>query len=438
MDLPTTPRGLPCRPSPTPPGSTQRFIAVRRREVVDQLADHPDLPSSDCASFRPLANLLAAVFHHDFRTRLEDLKDAYTPFDPDPDTRSLRTWDDQDRADARRRLYDGLRELLEDGNFEQVTDADLDEAFEEESLVELRLEVDESVIEEVLFFRRGETVREEQVSSWWGLRHRDVVFTNYEKVLMLVTFRDADDIEDLDDPEDRSFEPGSTVMKLFQDVPRADLEMLFPNVQPRMRRVDKLMIGVPAVISGVIILVTKALATLGLLVLLLGFVLGLRDQPVEIDQATLVTLGAGLGSLGGYLVRQVTKYRNRKLEFTKALADHLYFRNLDNDMGVVHHLVDDAEEEEVKEALLAWTLLRAAGQPLTAEELDDHVEGWLADTCGLDLDFEVDDGLAKLRTLRLVEDAEGGRLQAVGAEEAMRRLDERWDAYFTPASRSGT
>jgi hypothetical protein len=34
----------------------------------------------------------------------------------------------------------------------------------------------------------------------------------------------------------------------------------------------------------------------------------------------------------------------------EALKENLYFRNLDNDAGVFHHLLDAAEEEEVKEA----------------------------------------------------------------------------------------
>ena len=53
--------------------------------------------------------------------------------------------------------------------------------------------------------------------------------------------------------------------------------MVFPNVQVRMRLFDKLLIGVPALISGVIVIVTKLLATFGLLLLLLGFWLGTRD-----------------------------------------------------------------------------------------------------------------------------------------------------------------
>ena len=51
----------------------------------------------------------------------------------------------------------------------------------------------------------------------------------------------------------------------------------------------------------------------------------------------------------------------------KALSDNLYFKNLDNNAGVFHHLIDAAEEEEVKEAIVdqgrqeARTLERGLG-----------------------------------------------------------------------------
>lgn len=416
----------------TAPRSTARetrFIPFRRRDLVDMLDDAGYLAPFDRDGFRALAELLGAVFHHDFHARLEALKDAYVPFDPDPDTRTVRELDDEQRAAARHQLVTGLGELLDDANFEPINDEELQRAFEDESLLELRLEVSFEDFEDVLFFRRGESVREEELTSLFGLRRRTVTFTNYEKVLVLVTFRDADHFADRD-PDELPFEPGSTILKLFQDVPRADLEMLFPNAQPRMRHVDKFLIGVPAVISGIVVLATKVLTTVGLLFLLVAFWLGLRDQPVELDQTTLVTLGVGLGSLGGYLSRQFTKFKSRKLAFMKTLADSLYFRNLDNDAGVLHHLVDSAEEEEVKEALLAWYFLRGSARPLTVDELDDTIEAWFTDHWDLDMDFEVDDGVAKLRALKLVEERDDHRLAAVPVDEAMRRLDERWDHYF--------
>ena len=139
-------------------------------------------------------------------------------------------------------------------------------------------------------------------------------------------------------------------------------------------------------------------------------------------------------AFGGYLVRQFSKFKNRKIQFMKALSENLYFRNLDNDAGVFHHLLDAAEEEETKEALLAYHFLRTAGTPLTPAELDGRIEDWFARRWDATLNFEVDDGVDKLRRLRLVRDDEGddgqGRLVAVSPDEAKRRLDETWDDLF--------
>jgi len=411
--------------------SPGRFIPFRRSDLVDMLGEDERLAPSGRDAFRAFARLLEATFHFEFRGRLEALKDTYAPFARDPDTRTVHSWSESEKEEALDRLVAELRGLLEDANFRPVTGEELERAFEEESLIKLRVEVDFDDFEHLLFFRRGETRREEEVSSWYGLRKRTVTFTNLEKVVMLVTFKGADHFAARDeDLEDLSFEPGSTVIKLFQDVPRADLEMLFPNAQVRMRLVDKLLIGVPALVSGIIVFSTKLLATLALLFVLLSVWLGLRDDQVDLDQGALVTLAAGLGALGGYLVRQFNKFKKRKLEFMNTLARNLYFRNLDNDQGVFHHLLDAAEEEEVKEALLGWFFLHTADRPLDRGELDGAVEHWFAQRWDSRLDFEVDDGLAKLRRLGLVEEEDGGRLNAVPLDEALRRLDERWDSFF--------
>ena len=408
----------------------QRFIPVRQSDLVDLLADDGGLAPEDQDLFRSLADLLDATVHFEFRTRLEELKDAYAPFHHDPDIRIIHDYDEAQLADARRQLVDGLVELLEDANFERVEIDEIHQAFEEESLLSVRVEVDFDDLDEVLVYRRGENEREQQLESWRGLRKRTVTFTNYEKVLLFVTFKDAVHFGDRDtDIDSLPFDPGSTVIKLFQDVPRADIEMLFPNTEVKMRRVDKFMIGVPAVISGIIIAATRLATTVGLILLLLGFWLGFRDEPVELDQSTLLALGAGLGALGSYLIRQFTKYKARQMEFMKTLSDNLYFRNLDNDAGVFFNLLDAAEEEEVKEALLAWYFLRTADGPRSQEELDQAVEDWFADELGIQFDFEVSDGVGELHRLGLVE-GDDDALKAIPAEEALRRLDARWDQLF--------
>src|SRR5207244_2911284 len=91
-------------------------------------------------------------------------------------------------------------------------------------------------------------------------------------------------------------------------------------------------------------------------------------------------------------------------------------------------------EQECREALLAYFLLwRDAGpEGWNEQTLDSAAETWLKEKIGLDVDFEVDDALAKLVRLKIVEQpSSGDRYTAASLEVALQRLDETWDNYFT-------
>jgi hypothetical protein len=411
--------------------SAEHFIPFRRSEIVAMCAD--DLPAAERGSFRGFATMLTSLIHHRFHGHIEALKDAYQPFSTE--LRVGARFSREERLTARRRLEEELAGLARAANFTVLDVAELESAFTEHSLLKVRLAVDMDVIDKVMVFRRGESMRVERVAFLFGLFRRTVVFRSYSRVLVYAAFKEAEHFTGVN--MDRlPFQPGSMVIKLFQNVPRSDLEMVLPNVKVGMRRIDKLFIGVPAAISGIIVIATKLLAPLGLLLLLLAFWLGIRDEPVTIGQTALVSTGAGLIAFGGFLVRQVTKFMNRKIMFMKALSENLYFRNLDNDAGVFHHLLDAAEEAEAVEALLAYHFLRVAPEPLTSAELDRQVEAWLARRWDAPIDFEVADGLRKLRELSLILDDDQGRLRAVGLDEAKRRMDHAWDDVFNYSDRT--
>ena len=114
----------------------------------------------------------------------------------------------------------------------------------------------------------------------------------------------------------------------------------------------------------------------------------------------------------------------------KALSDNLYFKNLDNNTGVFHHLIDAAKEEEVKEAVLAYFFLLKENRPMEKGELDDLIENWFEDRWNCRINFEIDDALKKLERLELVT-REGNILQCHPLAEAKRQLDHIWDNFFT-------
>ncbi|KAF7765471.1 hypothetical protein PUND_a1153 [Pseudoalteromonas undina] len=387
-----------------------------------------ELTKDQQTSFKQLCELLASLIHFQYHGTLESLKNNYAPFDPNSDTRLINSVTDEQKAQCQRDFAKDFANVLNAANFEVITHQDLQDALNEESLFKVRLEVEFEDFEEVVFYRRGESQLSETITSFWGLRKKPLHFTNYDRVAVFIRFKDKAYFESKNKLP-MGFEPSSTIVKLFQNVPKADLEMLFPNSEVRMRPIDKVIIGSSALIGGAVVLVTKLGASLLLLFALFAFWGGFSDKVVTMTQQHFITLAIGIGVFGSFVFKEWSKFKNRKIKFMKALSDNLYFKNLDNNAGVFHTLIDAAEEEDIKEALLAYSFLLKSENGLSAHALDEQIETWFKSKYQCELDFEISDALEKLERMHLVT-CTNTLYNAVNLERAKAILDERWDSLF--------
>lgn len=414
-----------------------RFIPLRKADLIDLClqesawheTNEAPLVADDKKAFLTLCELVIATLHFEYHQTLEVLKDSYAPFDPNADTLMLGDVSESALDNKQKRFSQVFAEVLNAANFEKVTEQDLQDALQEESLFKVRLAVEFEDFAQVVFYRRGEHQRTETLSKFWGLKKQSIVFTNYDKVAVYIKFKDAAYFKHKN-RNTAHFEPGATIIKLFQNVPKADLEMLFPNSEVRMRTLDKAIIGGSAVVGGTIVLVTKLGASLLLLGGLFSYWLGLSDKEVTIGSQELLALGIGASVLGGFIFKEWSKFKNRKLKFMKALADNLYFKNLDNNAGVFHHLIDAAEEEECKEVILAYYFLLASRDGLSKEQLDSTIENWFVQKFGFDIDFEIEDALNKLIRFGMVEQT-NNIFKANSIAKAQTALDTKWDDLFS-------
>ena len=78
-------------------------------------------------------------------------------------------------------------------------------------------------------------------------------------------------------PQKPKLRPGAVLLKYFHNIASADLNALFPDVRVVMSWRDQLMLGVPALIGGVPILL-KLASTVTVLFLIAGFYLGFRAR----------------------------------------------------------------------------------------------------------------------------------------------------------------
>lgn len=381
-----------------------RFIPFRREDIVQLLLQEHDVSSPSYTRFKAGNEKIELHFLKDFGALKQSLKALYAPLDPDRDTRVVVQHPQSNAQPDSHALLERLEAILVRANYDKVTDDDLQKALKSSSLFQIRLVVNVDDFDQVLLYTRGVSEKEETLSEFFGLWKRRVKFINFDRVVLFLKLKPSVDNESTlgECP------PGSTLIKLFQNVPASDLEMLFPNIRIGMRLIDKLMIGVPAVVSGALVISTKLGTTLLLLASLIGFWFGLSAEPVALDKAAIFAVAASIFALGGYLWKQFSNYRNRKLKYTQALTENLYFKLLDNNAGVIYRILDDAEDSEIKESIVAYHFLLLAEGGKTEEALDADIQQWFMQTRNCSLDFEIEDALQKLDELGLAVKKEAG------------------------------
>ena len=339
-----------------------------------------------------------------------------------------------DRDEIERAYADLLQSLdlvLKDANFVELPHRDVADAHRQRTVLRVEVKAPLDEFREVRFYRRGRHTEQFEVSEWFGLRRRKVEAEVYDDVVLVVAMKSPADIasqRELRALERRKIRPGSVLLKYFRNIAVSDLHALFPNVRVVMSNLDKLVLGIPAIIGGIPILL-NLYATIAVLFLVIGFYLGLSATVQDKDMKTALAALSGLVALGAFVVRQWVKYQRQSLKYRTELTDNVYYRNVNNNAGIFDYVIGAAEEQECKEAFLAYYFLRAAPAPPNADELDGRIEAWLHEAFGIDIDFKVEDALGRLERLGLLK-REGERLFVSPLDGALAQLRSVWNSLF--------
>ncbi len=414
----------------------EHFIPIRKSELVRLLADDKELSPDERQQFLELCTLVGSTIHFHYHQKLEELKEAYFSLDPDVDERTREPSNPAHEEQQASVVFDKFGELMERANFHKLSQEEIYSSLASASHWGLNLKLDFKIFERLDVYARGDVLGKRTVRTWrnW-YRETTVDVPTYQRLAVAFRLAPASGGRKPTDISSRkqegkhqgAYAPRSPeahrpiAMKLFKNIPKADLEMLLPGTRVKMSLLDQGKILIPT-LSGVGLalfkLFTKAFATalagfsgmLGFLILLAG------------------TIGYGVKAFMGYL--------NTKDKYQLSLTRSLYFQNLDNNSGVFFRLLDEAEEQEFREAVLAWWLLwrKSSGGDdggWTAPQIDRAAEKFLRDRCNLQVDFEIEDALDKLRRLKLIEALPGGKWRTVSVSAALCELDRAWDNFFT-------
>ncbi|MGD9719963.1 MAG: TMEM143 family protein [Pirellulales bacterium] len=385
---------------PLPPAARERFIPLRKADVVAALTNDATLSAGERAQIGRFCRLVDVLLHAEFYAALEELKNVYAPFDPDADTRPPASQSVEELDRLRGALFEKFGWLLGRGNYVRLATEDIHRSLADRSHWGLNLDLNFEIFERLEVYCRGDVVGTRFRRRLRNrFRSEAVEVPVYQRLAVIFRLRPDSTRSQYLDTED-------VYVKLFKDIPKADLDMLLPGTQVKMSLIDRTRIVLPS-LSGIAFAVAKLALALTL---------------------TPYLVWGVVGGTVGYSARTVYGYLNTRQKYQLNLTQSLYFQTLDNNSGAIHRLLDDAEEQETREIILAYFFLwrEAVTAGLTADEIDRRIENYLHTHVGTAVDFEIHDALAKLERLQLAVRDAAGKWLAVPIERALETLARRW------------
>lgn len=386
----------------------QHYIPISRSRVKEKLFQLDELTDESVTGLGKISQMLEVIWHHSSHAQLERLKSLYESMDPDqigiPD------------SVGKEGFLETLRGALHNGNWKEISEEEIEAANEGENMFPISLDVrlDELVTSHL--YKLGEVSVPGIRTSWFGLKKKEVTTEAFDRVIQILQYHDQEWFEE---KKRMKHYPGEVAaglhLRLFKTVPKLDLETIFPNTSPEMRYFDKVKIIAPLV--G------------GLFTLLLKFGPLLFGGDAG-NTSTSIVSGICV-ALGTYILKSYMTYQKTRDKYQTQISRNLYFKGQANNAAVLNMVIDMAEEQEVKEALLAYTFLLVDQKNHNYDSLDQRIEQWLLDTFNVEVGFEIEDAIRKLSDMKLLVKKDDGSLSVLPVKESLNVLDTYWDTIYS-------
>jgi len=398
------------------------FIPFTRDQITKMLLDEGKLNNDEVSKFEQFCLLLKSIYHFEFHTKSERLKASYRIFSPEINL-APNELENSNTSKIEADLTNKLRQTLIDGNFEKVSQEDLNAAMEKEGIFPVSCKIDFDSFDYYEIYYQGSSTAKEEIKTWNPFKKKEVEFNLYDRIVFFFKVKNEEFFH-ANKKNNEPGIPGKIYIKYFRNIPESDLEMIFPNPRPEMKFIHKMQIFLP-LLAGFGVLIQKTI---------IGPYYNAGTNPLEGGFSLLTKpsypMIALLIVLGGYVLRTFLGYKNVVQSFLGEIAKSLYFKDKGNNQGVFTMLIDSAEEEECKEAMMAYYFLLNSNKKMSEETLDNAIEEWMEEKHKVKIDFEVDDAIKKLEEKDLLSRDKKGILTVVSLDEALNHLDYIWDNYF--------
>ncbi|MCB1483681.1 MAG: DUF3754 domain-containing protein [Hyphomicrobiaceae bacterium] len=409
----------------------EKFIPVTRFALFERLSQPLAWPPGQATDARRFFRYLDYWRQQQYNSELLEIEQLYEPFSPDSDLLMTRQFTDGEKAALQHRVVKSVEALLIRANYERIDPTDVQIILTRESHYGLDLFVDMDAFDEIVIYYRGASnAKHEKRSYRRFMRKEEFDVPIFQRLFILFKLKPFDvRVEEymrtgLDRQaaerkvkKNRSALPpglndSNIYLKLFKNIPRTDLEMVFPNTQVRFRLLDKLRLGVS---SG---------AGLGM-----GAV-GAAGKLALFTTNPIAAAGA-IAGLGAVAFRQAMGFLNQKQRYMVVMAQNLYFHAMADNKGVILKIAARAAEEDIKEEMLLYSVLaKEKANRADLPAIDAAIEQYLQRTFGVTVDFDLEDALDRLVRDEIVREDEDGTLHTLDPAAAAKHIDDKWDLFL--------
>ena len=397
---------------------TEAYIPADSRDLFGWLNRRENCDSSKINAFTQIGELVRAAIHEDFRQLHDSFTHRYRLVDPDNDHVNS----DQDHKsinstrpqlalnpNSRYSLDTAIEELFIRANYQRLKPREIQMAMRSASHWGVRLRVRLGMFQRLRVYGRGDIVGQRTRRRWLkGFRLEEVDVPIYRRLIILFRVKEAQTFQE-------SLSSRNLHLRMFKNIPKLDVDMLLPAAGVRMSWLDKGAIGVPTA-WGFTLLVIKLAKTLSFVAVLGAFRL----------VSSVIFVMAFIVAFIVYGVRSVFSYLTAKRRHLLIVAQNLYFQNLDNNLGVLLRILDEAEQQEVCEAVLTLHALTfyPAAEGVSEQDIYQHCVDALREYTGVEIEFDVQDSIRDLLEMRMIEGISNG-YRVVTLKQASSRMAER-------------
>jgi hypothetical protein len=393
---------------------TECYIPADPRDLIAWISTRSSCEHSKHVHFLKICDLIRRTIHDDFRSLHDRITLSYRSVDPDneelaEDTRSHVIRDGASDVPGSEQvtsenlssyredfaLDESVEEMLVRANYRRLSPREIQSAMRTASFWGVRLRVQLSMFRRLRVFGRGDIIGRKSRRLWKrGFRLEEIDVPIYRRLVLVFRVKESQTFQE-------TLHAKNLHLRMFKNIPKQDVDMLLPAAGVQISWLDKGKIGIPTA-WGFAMLVMKLAKSLSLLAVLGTF---------RFMSSLVLLVAVAFASLF-YGVRSFFSYLTAKRRHLLNVAQNLYYQNLDNNLGVLLRVLEEAEQQEICEAIVGYYVISNAPSlnGLSEQEIYERSVNQLMEYTGLEIDFDVKDAIRSLLQLRIIHGTDEGYL----------------------------